>query len=113
MYQFLKALYRLKQASRAWRKPTDTVFRSIICVRSVAETSLYMLIFQGEHVYVLIYVDDMLLSSRLRRTLEAIAAFTAARFEVCIERNVSKFLGMIIEQDPVTKSIKIHRKSLI
>ena len=113
VYQFLKALYGLKQASRAWRKLINTFRRSIACVRSVADPSLYMLIFQGEHVYILVYVDDMLLLSRLGRTLEAIAALIATRFEVRIESNVSKFLGMSIEQDPFTKSIKIHSNSMI
>ena len=51
--------------------------------------------------------------SRLKKTLESIAALIDAKFEVLIERNITKFLGMIIEQDPRRMFIKIRSWSLI
>lgn len=55
----------------------------------------------------------MLLLSRQKNTHEGIAAPVVSRFEVLIERNVAKFLGMITEQDPRRMYIKVHSRSLI
>ena len=113
VYRLLKALYGLKQASRAWRKVINEFLLDIGCVQSRADASLYFLRRSNGTVHILVYVDDILLLCKATIYLKELALQIAKAFEVRIERSVTKFLGMIVERDPVSKSIKIHSRSMI
>ena len=113
VYRLRKALYGLKQASRAWRKVIKEFLLSIGCVKSQADASLYYLRRNEETVHVLVYVDDILLLCKKTSYLNAVASNIGNKFEVRIERSVTKFLGMIIERNDSDKSIKIHSRTMI
>ena len=64
-------------------------------------------------VFILVYVDDILLVSELMSVLDRLSKTIAGRFEVRVEKSVRKFVGMIIEQDPVNQTIKLHSSTMI
>ena len=111
--QLLKAGYGLKQASSAWLKLINTFFRAIGCSRTKIDSSHHILQLDDETVYILVYVDDILMLARSMAILTRIAQIIADRFEVRIKESVSRFLGIIIEQDSAKKTVKIHSCSLI
>ena len=49
----------------------------------------------------------------MMKFLNEIAKTIGDTFEIRVEEKVSKFLGMIIEQDPIQKIVKIHSSTLI
>ena len=113
VYRLFKAFYGLKQASQARRKVIDKFLRGLGCVQSNADASLYFLKTANGLAFILVYVDDVLLLAKVNALIEQVAIKFQNRFEIRIERNVTKFLGMIIEQDKVHGVIKLHSRTMI
>jgi hypothetical protein len=57
-----KALYRLKQAPRAWYGHIDSFLTSLGFTKSKADSNLYFKIMDNELVILLLYVDDLFLT---------------------------------------------------
>jgi len=58
-----KELYGLKQALRAWYARMDSYPQRIGFTKSYVDMNLYIKVVYGEHVIILLYVDDLLLKS--------------------------------------------------
>ncbi|CAI7784824.1 unnamed protein product [Closterium sp. NIES-53] len=63
VYRLRKALYGLKQAPRAWNEEIGTTLIAAGFDRSACDEALYIRFVDEEPVYVLVYVDDLLLVS--------------------------------------------------
>ena len=61
--RLVKALYRLKQAPRAWHTRLGSVLRTHCFVPSTADTSLFLLHRPEVTIYLLVYVDDIIVVS--------------------------------------------------
>lgn len=64
VYRLFKALYGLKQASWAWRKKIRAVLLSLGFTQYHSDPCLYMLRSTRDTVYLLVYVDDMVLAEK-------------------------------------------------
>ena len=107
MYRLTKALYGLKQASRAWRKKLHDILESISFHASESDSCLYFRAHGSNKVFLLVYVDDLLLAGRNQKVLHHIAAQIAKNVNIRVEKNVNKFLGMVVERRRNHGSIKI------
>jgi hypothetical protein len=58
-----KALYGLKQASRAWYSILSTKLKQIGFKASKADTSLFVYNKKGVSMFLLVYVDDIIVTS--------------------------------------------------
>jgi hypothetical protein len=71
-----KSLYGLKQAPRAWYNPFATYLCSLGFVEAKADTLLFIFRRGADTVYLLLYVDDIILIAfstvLLRRTISAL-----------------------------------------
>lgn len=89
-----KAIYGLKQAPRAWYVELQTFLISAGFHNSVSDTSLFILKKGRSIVYMLIYVDDILVTgndnSLIQQTLHALAT----RFSVKDHEELHYFLGI-------------------
>ncbi|KFK44388.1 hypothetical protein AALP_AA1G251100, partial [Arabis alpina] len=89
-----KAIYGLKQAPRAWYIELRNYLISVGFVNSVSDTSLFILQQGKSIVYMLIYVDDILVTGNdnnlLQHTLDALAS----RFSVKDPEDLHYFLGI-------------------
>ena len=68
--ELVKAIYGLKQASRVWNETFDEFVCSIGFQVSGFDPCLYIMNVEGQCVFVLVYVDDVLVT---RSSLELIA----------------------------------------
>ena len=59
----------------------------------------YNKLFTGEHIYLLLYVDDMLIASKIRSTIDDLKKDLSSEFEMKDLGESKKVLGMKIEQD--------------
>lgn len=113
VYRLHKALYGLKQASPAWNNTIDTYWRSIGFKQSNSDSSLYFSVCDGTPVFILVYVDDILLACKHMNILQKIAEKLGSTFDIRIENSVKKFLGIIVERDQISKYIKIRNAPMV
>lgn len=66
-----KTLYGLKQAPRAWYMELRNYLLSVGFKNSVADTSLFVLKNGNSYVYMLIYVEDILVTGSDRGLIQA------------------------------------------
>ena len=62
MCRLKKALYRLRQAPRAWYGRIDSYLQQMGFIKSDVDPNLYYLIVEGEPLILVLYVDDLLLT---------------------------------------------------
>lgn len=74
---------------------------------------LYLLTIDGDNVDILVYVDEILMLASKMKLLNKVAKMIRDKFEIIVEAAVSKFLGMIIDQDSIMKTVKMHSTTLI
>ena len=66
-----KALYNLKQASRAWYARIDSFLTSLDFTKSKANPNLYFKVIEDEPVILLLYVDDLFLTRNEKQIVDA------------------------------------------
>ena len=88
-----KALYGLKQAPRLWNKDVDRFLLSLGFVKSPAEPSLYSL---RNSLYLLLYVDDMLLAYSDENLFRDILRQIKVKYRSTDLGPVRRFLGLEI-----------------
>ena len=106
-----KALYGLKQAPRAWYIELWTYLLTVGFVNSVSDTSLFILRNGKSIVYMLVYVDDILVTGNdsvlLKQTLDALAV----RFSIKDHEDLHYFLG--IEAKRVTNGLHLSQRKYV
>ena len=113
VYRMLRAIYGLKQASNARTKVFKRVLEALGFKMSQADSSLFVMVLDGITVYVIVYVDDMLIIGTILKAVQRIAEWISERFEVRIEQSVTKFLGILIDRENETGTTKIHSTLMI
>ena len=99
VYRLLKAIYGLKQASRAWHKVLVRFLLELDAQSSLADNSLFVVVFKGEQILLLVYVDDILLAGNQVDVLEELSQVICEKFDARVDRSVRKFLGILIDYD--------------
>jgi len=89
-----KAIYGLKQAPRAWYHELRQFLLAAGFKNSYADTSLFVLHTGGNILYLLIYVDDIILTGNNSAHVESFVASLANRFSLKDLGPLSYFLGV-------------------
>lgn len=106
-----KALYGLKQAPRAWYIELRNYLITVGFVNSVSDTSLFILRKGRSIVYMLVYVDDILVTGNDVALLQQTLAALATRFSVKEHEDLHYFLG--IEAKRVTTGLHLSQRKYI
>ncbi|CAI7875171.1 unnamed protein product [Closterium sp. NIES-54] len=91
-YRLRKALYGLKQAPRAWNEEIGTTLIAAGFDRSACDEALYIRFVDEEPVYVLVYVDDLLLVSPRLELIGQVKEVLAQRYQMKDLGEVSTYL---------------------
>ena len=89
-----KALYGLKQAPRAWHACLATALRAHGFASSAADSSLFLLQRPDVTMYLLVYVDDIILVSSSPLAAAALVRSLGADFAVKYLGKLQYFLGV-------------------
>ncbi|XP_033144322.1 uncharacterized protein LOC103859022 isoform X1 [Brassica rapa] len=89
-----KAVYGLKQAPRAWYIELRTFLLSLGFQNSLSDTSLFTLQNGSHHIYLLVYVDDIVVTGNTVSGIERILNLLAERFSVKDAEDLNYFLGI-------------------
>ena len=92
--KLLKFLYDLKQASHVWAK----VLREFLITYSLARLESDHCIYVGKNLIVAIYVDDILILSKNRRSLRQLKAELKNRFKMKDLGPVKHYLGIEVHR---------------
>lgn len=89
-----KALYGLKQAPRAWYSELHKFLVATGFYNSLSDTSLFILKQGKEFVYLLVYVDDILITGTSPQLVQRVIDTLARKFSIKDMGNLSYFLGI-------------------
>lgn len=89
-----KALYGLKQAPRAWFHRFSTFLKSISFINSRADTSLFIFSHSFMLIYLLLYVDDIIITENNSNTIQKLVDHIHATFAIKDLGRLNYFLGL-------------------
>ncbi|WVZ91395.1 hypothetical protein U9M48_037575 [Paspalum notatum var. saurae] len=89
-----KSLYGLKQAPRTWFLRFNNFLQSLGFKPSRADTSLFILHKSGHTAYLLLYVDDIILTASSSTLLQQIIANLCGEFSMTDLGHLQHFLGI-------------------
>lgn len=89
-----KAIYGLKQAPRAWYDELKTFLLQLGFKNSVADTALFVLQQGNTLIYLLVYVDDIVVTGNDKTMVEKVLTSLANRFSLKDMGELSYFLGI-------------------
>jgi histone deacetylase 1/2 len=75
-----KALYGLKQAPRTWYSRLNTKLHTLRFITTMADTSLFLFDKSGITKYILIYVDDIIVTSSSDHAITALLQHLSSEF---------------------------------
>ena len=109
-----KSLYGLKQSPRQWYKRFDQFMISQNYSRSSFDHCVYFRKLQdGSFIYLLLYVDDMLIASRNQGEICRLKAQLSKKFEMKDLGEAKKILGMEIARDRQRGTLCLTQKQYL
>ncbi|KAH9699088.1 Integrase catalytic domain-containing protein [Citrus sinensis] len=110
----IKSLYGLKQSPRQWYKRFDQFIQGQKFTRSEHDHCVYFRrLLDGAFIYLLLYVDDMLIASKNRDEIERLKKQLASEFEMKDLCDAQRILGMKIRRDKKNGSVWLTQKSYL
>lgn len=89
-----KALYGLKQVTRAWYQELKNFLCQTGCHNSTADTSVFIYIHGQDVLYILVYVDDIIVTSSSTSLVTACIRVPSSRFSLKEPADLHYFLGI-------------------
>ncbi|KAH9650169.1 hypothetical protein KPL70_026264 [Citrus sinensis] len=112
--RLIKSLYGLKQSPRQRYKRFDQFIQGQKFTRSEHDHCVYFRrLPDGAFIYLLLYVDDMLIASKNRDEIERLKKQLASEFEMKDLGDAQKILGMEIRRDKKNGSVWLTQKSYL
>ncbi|KAH9684587.1 hypothetical protein KPL70_013604 [Citrus sinensis] len=112
--RLIKSLYGLKQSPRKWYKRFDQFIQGQKFTRSEHDHFVYFRrLPDGTFIYLLLYVDDMLIASKNRDEIERLKKQLASEFEMKDLGDAQRILGMEIRRDKKNGSVWLTQKSYL
>ena len=95
-----KSLYGLKQSPRQWYKRFDKFMKDQKYKRSKYDHCVYLRRLEdGSYIYLLLYVDDMLIAAKSQVEIDRLKVQLSKEFEMKDLGEAKKILGMEINRD--------------
>jgi hypothetical protein len=94
-----KSLYGLKQAPRAWLHRLFQAFLHLRSIGSLVDISLFILHHGSTHIFVLIYVDDIIITETDVSIIKSLIQGLQEEFKLKDLGNLSYFLGIHVLHD--------------
>lgn len=108
-----KALYGLKQAPRAWNLEFNKFVISLGFTVSDADDCLYIYNSNDALVYLLLYVDDILICSTDLSKVNGLKRLISQKFKCRDLFEINNFLGLNVQYDRDNGVLKINQRNLI
>ncbi|KAL0385474.1 UNVERIFIED_CONTAM: Retrovirus-related Pol polyprotein from transposon TNT 1-94 [Sesamum radiatum] len=108
-----KSLYGLKQSPRHWNKKFDSFMQSLKFSKSSYDPCMYFKYDNDMPVFLVLYVDDMLIASPSSTLITKLQKSLCKTFEMKDLGNANKILGMTIERNRRNSTIFLNQSSYV
>ncbi|KAG8479822.1 hypothetical protein CXB51_029312 [Gossypium anomalum] len=109
-----KSLYGLKQSPREWYKRFDSFMRRQKYTRSKYDNCVYLQkLHDRSFIYLLLYVDDMLIALKSQKEIDKLKALLNEEFEMKDLGEAKKILGMEISRDRQRGKLCLNQKQYL
>ena len=105
MWKLRKSLYGLKQAPRVWNAKLDKVLKELGFEQSILDPALYFLKRDGEIVFILDFVDDMLIVGSAMSIVDFVKKSLCSHFDMKDLGEAEYYLGMNIKRNRSTREL--------
>jgi len=95
-----KAIYRLKQAPRAWYRELKSYLISYGFCHSQSDHCLFIYAKSGVMLYLVVYVDDLIVTGNHQSSVEDFIGCLANRFSIKDLGDLHFFLGVQVIRSP-------------
>jgi hypothetical protein len=93
-FRLLKALYGLRSSPRSWWKHLNKFIKTLNFKSCVLEPCLYHMVYKGEQMYLMIYVDDILIASSNLDHIKEIKELFCNKFDMTDMGELEHFLNV-------------------
>jgi hypothetical protein len=107
VYKLLKALYRVKQVSRAWYARIKTFLLEHGYVMGSVDKTLFTLKHGSEFLFVQIYVDDIIFGGSSHVLVSSFQEVMEKDFQMSMTGELTFFLGIQVKQ--MKQGIFVHQ----
>ena len=108
-----KALYGLKQAGRSWYKKMDSTLSKLGFTALPTDNCIYVQRSDADAVFLLLYVDDLLIACRLLERVTSIKAKLAGIFSMKDMGEAQFILGLQIVRDRPNRMLSLSQSQYI
>jgi hypothetical protein len=109
VYKLKKSLYGLKQSPRMWYQKFDTYIIGLGFVRSRADHCVYSKQVGNHFIYVVLYVDDMLLVGNNMDVIKEVKSQLSSKFDMKDLGATNFILGMEIKRDHANRKLWLNK----
>ncbi|GAQ93236.1 hypothetical protein KFL_013790010, partial [Klebsormidium nitens] len=99
-------------APRAWHMRLKEELGNFEFVASMADAALFMEVVAGERVYLVVWVDDILVAARGADRIAKVKAHLGKKFDVRDWGKAKYFLGMELTRNREARTLKLIQKKL-
>jgi transposase InsO family protein len=108
-----KSIYGLKQASRQWYIKFHKVITSYGFIENFVDQCIYLKVSESKVIFLVLYVDDILLASSDLGLLHETKQFLSQNFEMKDLGEASYVIGIEIHRDRNQRILKLSQKAYI
>jgi len=105
-----KSLYGLKKSPRMWYQKFDTFIWGLGFTRSKVDQSVYFKLISDCVIYLVLYVDDMLLAGNDKEIIEDLKTQLSSKFDMKDLGAANYILGMEIKRDWVKRKLSLNQR---
>ena len=107
-----KSLYGLKQSPRAWNTKLKQELESMGFIASEADPGLFSAQYKAGTVYVLVYVDDILVVAKNLADVQSVKDKLGEAFKITDLGEAKYFLGISLDRDRQARTLKMTQERL-
>eukprot|EP00253_Pinus_taeda_P034415 PITA_34415 len=108
-----KSLYELKQSPRMWYQKFDTFIQGLGFTRSKADHCLYFKLIGDRVIYLVLYVDDMLVFGNDKETILDLKTQLTSKFDIKYLGAANYILGMEIKRDWEKRKLWLNQRKYV
>jgi hypothetical protein len=108
-----KSIYGLKQASRQWNIKFDETIKKFGFKENIEDNCVYVKFNKGKFIFLILYVDDILLASNDVRLIQETKGILSSNFDMKDLGEASYVLGIQIHRDRSNGVLSLSQKAYL